>query len=165
MEAVNVMSTENVCASPSARLARRASICRASSSFQAFPNAETSFSRAFQPTAEQRDAVIQIPNNLNSPLPTARHSLEIDRTRRKPSGRPRRFDRHKRTALPAASESQIAAEGDHRVPAPDTACFPTGRLRRGQHRSHPLQPEGPPTSCIVLLFPRCLPTLWQESPA
>lgn len=63
MEAVNVMSTENVCASPSARLARRASICRASSLFQAFskcrnrpfPNAETSFSRAFQPTTEQRD--------------------------------------------------------------------------------------------------------------
>lgn len=53
MEAVNVLSTENVCASPSARLARRASICRASSSFQAFPNVETSFSRAFQPTAEQ----------------------------------------------------------------------------------------------------------------
>lgn len=113
MEAVNVMSTENVCASPSARLARRASICRASSLFQAFskcrnrpfPNAETSFSRAFQPTTEQRDAVIQIPNNLNSPLPTARHSLEIDRTRHKPSGRPRRFDRHRRTALPAASES------------------------------------------------------------
>lgn len=46
MEAVIVLSTENVCASPSARLARRASICRASSSFQAFPNAETSFSRA-----------------------------------------------------------------------------------------------------------------------
>ena len=36
MEAVNVMSMENVCASPSARLTRRASICRASSSFQAF---------------------------------------------------------------------------------------------------------------------------------
>lgn len=55
MEAVNVLSTENVCASPSARLARRASICRASSSFQAFPNAATGFSRAFQPTTEQRD--------------------------------------------------------------------------------------------------------------
>lgn len=41
MEAVNVMSMENVCASPSARLARRASICRASSLSRPFPNVVT----------------------------------------------------------------------------------------------------------------------------